>query len=330
MNLRDKRPTATKEVAISSLRLPSGWKQVLASDQAARVGKSLEHAPILQRPAIRKADRSVIFGLHRIAAASRDGQTTVVVDVWDVDEAEAAEMRDIENGIRRPPDVDAQQRLLDKWTADIKGTRDDANSATPVAKLPTAARPGRPKTPRGEARENLAAARGVSPGAQARADQRKAKAEEAETLPQLPESWLYRLGAFETWGVEISEDFAQVVVQARQAVDAVGAKLNAVLSSITAQQKEAEATVSVMLDFNGLYSRLQQDAGALRSARPEALCCYCKAVPLLMRNCKGCNGLGTVGRDALANAPAELKVGGDEAGVYLKPNEFRRLSELAA
>lgn len=255
----------------------------------------------------------------------------------------------IENAFRRGPDVPARMRLIERWAKEIAEARDADNPGQPsgVVTSETNLPRGPQKTPRGEARARVAAMTGQTPEAVRKQEQRaRAKAEEpppadpwgdeGETKADGPKfPWLGRLGAFETWGIVIEDEFARTVVETRRAVDDVVNRMQATLAAITTltsfgNPKAIGEEVAADLDLQGLYTRLQAQAGALRAMWPVALCCYCKAQPVLLRHCKGCRGRSTVGKEELERAPKELRVGGAEAGVYVGPNEFRRLSELEA
>lgn len=340
-----------KRLKIEALKLPGDWKKILKSDDAGTLAESLAHVPILQRPGVRKKDRAVIWGRHRLAALHIDGQRSAEVDLWDCSDEELALAKDVENAFRRGPDVMSRMRLIERWAKEIADARaEDAGEKPEAAErnkrdnVPVIAQRGKPKTAKGEARERVAALAGVTPETLRKQEQRAKAKEPAKPIEwgdmsgpggkELADQhhWIAQLRSFEYYGLIdlVTEDFARLVVETRRAIDQVDKDLRRTLAGITEMEKTISPSVFADLDLQTVYSRIQQQASALRAIYPVALCPYCKGVSDLMRRCKGCNGLSTVGQEALDRAPEELRAGGDGAGVFVKPNEFRRLSELGA
>lgn len=333
----------TKTMKIAALTLPGDWKKLLRSEEAGALSASLAHVPMLQRPGVRKSDRAVIWGRHRLAALTLAGHATAEVDLWSCTDDELATARDVENAFRRAPDADARLRLIERWTTEILREREEAPVRVSRDNVPeiTHRAVRRPKEAKTEARERVAALAGVSPETLRKHEQRARKAEEKQHQPPAwgsdadgeeatSQTWLSRLDAFETWGLVhlMTEGFARQVVQTREAVTRLDGAFRGLLAQITGIEKAVEPAVFADLELQTLRTRLQQQASAIRAQYPVAICPWCKGFVDLMRHCRGCRGRAMVGREALDRAPAELRVGGEGAGVFVGPNEFRRLSEL--
>lgn len=307
---------ALKWVTIMDLRLPGDFKARLASEGVRQLADS---GDILQPPAIRKEDSSVIFGGDRLAAVHKRGNQQAEVWVIDCTEDEAEEMRLVENAFRRETDHGARAALVARHLAAI-----DARKATQEAiNFQSKEKPkrGRPLTAEGAARAEVAAATGVSKNAlevqahREKAEQRsEAGAQQGDGNQSVPAP----AGVAPPPGADIAEK-----------LDAINALLVQATGLVTKLAKEHPELVE-RFQLQALKFKLQREvAPGFRAIRPLATCGYCKLVASELPNCGACKGSGWLTQDQHADMPGELLVTGDGAGIFMD-GKFVTLVQLAA
>lgn len=160
-------------------------------------------------------------------------------------------------------------------------------------KQPAAPKRGRPKKLGTKAREAVAEATGRSPEAIRKATER-AKAAEAKVDASKADS------VFELWGTQQPAAWLDDLLATRQKYTAAAAKL------ATAQGilKQAQVEVPELLT---LWEGVRMQAAAIRHARPAAVCAWCKNLPTVVRQCKGCQGRGWLSDAQLATVPEKLR-----------------------
>jgi hypothetical protein len=166
-------------------------------------------------------------------------------------------------------------------------------------------KPGRPKSARGEAREQVARELGTTPDAVRVAEARATTAElpnkSSETLPP----------PVETYGLPLvtaaEADELRAIQAAIDQADQALRRAQAALRSVE--------TVPLFKGAQQLLAQVHQAAAEVRRARPAACCPYCKRLPALMAVCTGCRGTGFIDGDAMMGVAAELRLGGDMAMV---------------
>jgi hypothetical protein len=297
-------------VAIDSLRLPGDFRARLESHNVKSLAGSGE---ILQPPAIRKEDRSVIYGGDRLAALHLRGEKETECWVYEVDEDQAEEMRLVENIHRRHDNKDF---LIAKLVA-LRERRltltQDANSGQTDHPAPDAPEPGRPKTPRGLAREQVAAAAGITTEAVRSAEKRAAAADRE----------VHDDGPAPAQDSPASPGLAESL-----ALDELDRLLMAAVKAITKLAKEFPALVE-RFDVAGLKWKLQREvAPGFRAMRPQDRCLFCKRWPGVMENCPACKGGGWIVADQLNDIPKELLATGKDEGIFVE-GEFVTLKALA-
>jgi ParB-like chromosome segregation protein Spo0J len=304
-------------VTICDLLLPGDWKQRLKSEQVRRLSGSGE---ILQPPAIRAADKSVIWGGDRLAAMHLGGRQTCEVWMLDVDEDTAEEMRLVENAHRRH---DNRDDLLDRLVALQMRRLEDRKQRT--EQLPydsddnSERQPGRPKTVVGEAREVVAAAVGTTTEAVRQAQARVAAGAQsgAGEPGSQPAGAAPPLGSA-TPGLDITV-----------ALDGIDKLLTSAVTAITKLAKE-HPELTERFPLQDLKWELQRKvAPGIRAMKPIGSCGYCKGYPGELENCAACRGSNWLTSDQVKDIPPDLLIVGEGAGIY-REGEFVTLAALAA
>ncbi|MCA1824373.1 MAG: hypothetical protein LC640_08960 [Frankia sp.] len=296
-----------RTVAIDSLCLPGNWRQRLAAPHVRALADSGE---ILQPPAIRKADRSVIYGADRLAAQHVRGDVEALVWVVNCDDDEAARLRLIENLHRRHDDRDAladalvalELRRLEAATAASQGMTPPVISGQPDRK------PGRPVTDKGKAREAAAKALGTTKEAIRSAEKRAAKDTDQvidfhEAPPAVP-------------GLDVAT-----------ALDEIDRHLRAALTGITKLAKEHPELTERFPLGDVKWTLKEKVAPGIRACKPEGRCPYCKLVASELPNCAACKGSGWVTGDQMRDVPKELLLDGPGEGIFVG-GKFVTLAEL--
>ncbi len=307
-----------KFCTILKLSLPGDWRERLESESVKRLAAS---GDILQPPAIRKADQSVIWGGDRLAALHARGAQEAECWEIDCDEETAEEMRLVENAHRRH---DNRDELLDRLVIlhqrrlEQQKQRDDQ---LPYAAYDNSERqPGRPKTTVGEAREAVAAAVGTTPEA-VRAAQSRVAAETGPPSAQgkaLGDASLVSLSPLgsATPGLDIAV-----------ALDGIDRLLTQAVTGITKLCKE-HPELTDRFPLQDLKWELQRKvAPGLRAMKPIGVCGYCKGWPGELENCAACRGSNWLTSDQVKDIPPDLLVVGEGAGIY-REGRFVTLAEL--
>lgn len=310
---------ALRFVTIMDLRLPGDFKARLASEGVRQLADS---GDILQPPAIRKADSSVIFGGDRLAAQHLRGAQQAEVWVVDCTEDEAEEMRLVENLHRRAENKDHLKTALLRLAERRVAARLASEQQLPPTAGDNAAprKPGRPKTEKGIAREEAAVAAGTTPEAIRKAEQRSEAATCGDVHPGAdvfhPEGHAPPVAP--PPGADIAEK-----------LDAIDRLLVQATGLVTKLAKEHPELVE-RFQVQGLKFALQREvAPGFRAMRPFRICAYCKEVPSELPLCGACKGSGWMTADQLRDIPVELLVGGERAGIFMD-GKFVTLAQLAA
>jgi hypothetical protein len=307
-----------RTVAIDSLRLPGDWRARLDSHGVKEMAKS---GPIHQPPAIVKATREVIFGGDRLAAMHLRGEAEAEVWVYDdLGDDDITEMRLVENIFRRHDNRDfhlaALVALREKRIVagdDLPPLTQEANSGQTDHPAPDAPEPGRPKTPRGLAREQVAAAAGITTEAVRSAEKRAAAADRE----------VHDDGPAPAQDSPASPGLAESL-----ALDELDRLLMAAVKSVTRLAKEFPALVE-RFPVQDLKWKLQREvAPGFRAMRPQDRCPFCKCWPGVIELCPACKGSGWIAMDMLNGIPKELLAKGKDEGIFVE-GKFVTLKALA-
>lgn len=282
-----------KSVRIDSIKLPGDMKRRMGAEHVIAMSKTLEGIGLLERPKVRKADMAVIIGRDRIAAHLVAGRDEVEVELMECSDEDAVEADRVSNAHRRH-DRNEQQRLM----VELVEARTAEQKRVVVAASPG---PGRPKTPRGRARDDVAAQLGVKPESVRQAEYRHRKRDEANGTP-----------GFNTFDIPLEEAFVAECLLIKGMTGDVARGLGRALKDM---QRLTNADVELHGATERLLGKLEELELAVRGIAPAALCPYCKCIEGLTESCACCLGKGWVTKDELAGAPKELTKRGDDAVV---------------
>jgi len=295
----------TKTIKLSKIVLPGDFKARLTAPHVADLAASVQTHGLMHPPTVEAGTMRLLAGHDRVAALMAAGVKSVTVNLAEGDERELERLSIAENLHRRRDDeVALRRRYLGEIEREIVAetlqaseTVDDTsrNYGDSVPLI----RPGRPKTPKGAARERVARETGVTPAALKKADQRAAKAAEPEE-PAAPPPPPIR-----TLGVELPDAMAADVAGVQRHLDAIDQYLRRSQGELTALGKEHGGAIA-----HARLQRLQREvhsaASLVRGSRPDTVCAYCKLEPTLQDVCNGCGGLGYLTADQVEHVPREL------------------------
>lgn len=306
----------TEERYISGLDLSGGGPLDEANVAAIRAGllDGQETPPI----AVDEGGQ-VLWGFHRVEAHKRAGRESIRCDVMAFASPEAQEAAVIsENLRRRHLDKAERDRLLARYVGLIQKRIESQSAIDPQVADQTAARkPGRQGSPRRQAIKEAAAHLPHSEDTVERAVKAQQEAADPEpTEPSEPEP----PPVLRSFGVPIPPGIAAKAKCAQELID----KADGHLRALSALIGKLDGLVP-----GSVYQRLEQQrsalAFALRGARPEWICIWCKDREDLIAGCKTCNQPQAMQGMTLASSidgdhPKELLREGPEAMVMVGKN----------
>lgn len=289
----------------------------MAQPNVREVGTSYERtggSPI-NPPVVRRSDRKLFSGHDRVAAAGLMKLDRLVVHLMEGTDAEMSEVALIENAYRRHDDRDALKRQL----VELRAAQLSKRPVTKLRDAPPAR--GRPPSAEGVARKEVApalrttaaalkqavyrdrkkeaaAAGGTPEGAEAAGGAREGRspAPAAPSVPPPP--------PIETFGLPMPGGWlAELVPAARARIDRADRLL-----------QQAQAELKGLMDLEhfdpgkaqDLHEAVHRAAHTVRSARPAALCPWCKGQDDI--DCMACRGhrFADAGQMAMKGLPPEL------------------------
>jgi len=270
------RTLGEKTYPLKWLTLPGDWPDILESEGAKRKVRSVKLVGLVQYPVVRKVDGEyrLIIGRQRVAALHLAGKKHVRCRVVECTDDEELAMQLVENAerIHSPGDQDnATKRLVDIF--------EQLHAAEP---LPAKAN----VTARSEARQSVAAIRGVTKNSVLKAEGRVAKKAEGGGKP-----------AIRTLDLELDPGWLASVMMAKVSIDEQLASLRRVkraLESMSDYPHQARVTAALS-SVSGLLL-------ALDGLRPEAACPYCSGKG---GDCEGCDGYGFLTKLDASRVPKE-------------------------
>ncbi len=285
---------------------PNDKFERMAQQRVREMGVTFDQTSIINAPVVRRSDRKLFAGHDRVAAAELMKREHMLVHVMQGTDDEMAELAIVENLHRRRDDQDALRRQLQE----LRAARLPKQSVTQTPLR------GRPKSPEGRARDELAPALQTTPAALKQAAYRDRKKERDATTPP-PESTPANRDAppppIRSFGMPIAEHL-RAEVEARQLHTDKADRLN--------QQLLAELTRMSILDPESnpksreLHALFRIAGAQLRLARPEWLCPYCKGEADLP--CMSCSGRRWWDASQITSAiPDELLLEGEQAHVVV-------------
>lgn len=298
-----------KQAAMDALKLPGDFKARLKAPHVAARAKSIKELGVIALPIVEWKTKRLIAGCDRVAALTLNGADVVEVRAVEGTPEELRRLMLAENIERRPKERD---ELLVEYAAVIEAEV----VAERVNGQPSEKPPGRPQTPKGEARERAAAALGVSPESIRKAQERLAdKAKE-------PAKKTERL--YEDWGLKIPATVDTAVTTLIESMDSADQVLRGVQSSLTrALEACPESWQWLRIRLATMHSEAKAIAQKVRATRPRAVCPYCKGVAALAKKCAACAGATVVNGERLDSVPAELRLRGDDAMVSVDGQPVR-------
>lgn len=309
-----------KTVAIAKLVLPDDIHELAKEPRIADRLISIKRLGLLNEPIVRLSDMKLLAGRDRIAAHIHGGIQEARVKLVECDDDTCIDI-EIEENLQRRHDPaeqrELEQRALDRAEARIAGERDGE----------TPRKAGRPKTPRGRAREEIAEAKGVKPESVRRAEyrhrerQNKALVEVAETgVPAPPPT-----SPIKTLGMDLDAAFLAKVNAIMGYIKEATAKARGAQSALT-QLKNAELGYP-SARLQRLHEDLHDVTARVAAAIPVSLCPGCKGLHGVQEECAMCVGSGFIVKSQQDGVPENLWLEGDDAMVLYR-GEPTRVSEF--
>lgn len=270
--------------------VPGGLKHLFDDPDVKELAASLKQTggEPAQAIACEWKTKRIIFGRHRLAACLKAKTKRISVRFVEGTAAELENIADIENLCRHNPDRETIRRAYEDRLKAIAG-QSSKNEA------PEPRKPGRPKTPERQAREEVAAKLGVS--------ERTVRREVAPAAPPPPKP---AVDGKNGCPKEVDEN-ARAVQQALDDIDSMSKRAQRILSEQAALM--APPTVQRIKEI------AQQLGAVAREARPAAVCPRFNGLGHLSGNPSCCGGRGWV----TADAAKALEAGKKQAVLPIEP-----------
>lgn len=268
----------------------------LAESIGKRTGKRPIHLPTVEYPS-----KELLSGADRMAAQLILGYRSVWVQP--VSQLTPQERRDI---VR---DENLHRRVVDRDVL-IRQRVEEAAAEIEAARLleEVERKPGRPKSAKGAARDQVARELGTTPDAIRVAEARAAAEEIPNKYSDTPRPRL----SVETYGLPLVADFEADQLTAVQ--EAFG-EADVALRRAQVALGKVGAILIFASDAQRLVAQVHAAAAEVRAARPAAVCPFCKRLERFIVACSGCKGTGFVAADVMLGVADELKLGGEQAQV---------------
>ena len=292
-----------KRMMVKAIKVDrEAFKAALASKEAAALAESFEDVGMIHAPLVRKSDKLLVSGLHRLAAVQLRGGKRAIVEVrlCECRDEDLEFARLAENAVRRK--IEDRPALIRRMV-EIRLAL--IESATPPP-LPDAAalrispprgesarRVTKPRLPKTLAQEDVAAVLGMTTKAVQRIEER-AKSVENEASPIA--SPIVLLGL-----TDVPKDIIDRAARAKQALKTVKGLLVQAESALTRASDDIPSAA-----WKRVYQACQAAAKDAAMAVPIAVCPYCKCVSSLMDKCTACAGMGFILDHQLPGVPREL------------------------
>ncbi len=312
----------TKVIQLDTVKLPAGFAKRKKETHVRDLANSIEASGMIALPVVRAKPRELVAGGDRFAALQLLGITRHEVRLVEGTDDEL-EVLTIEENLtrRRGDDYDAMTaRLVELTTGKVEALADMRVAALAAADQLQAEmtsnpepRPGRPKTAKGIAREEVAKATGRTPEA-VRQSEKRARAEEAEEAPGPVVPMPAPVDTFDLdLPDQVVNDWFPRVRVAQEVLRDADRKIAGVLRRLTSDLKNGSDIVLVA--YSRTYQSVHDAADAIRRAMPESVCPWCKAQLYLTPSCSGCGETGFVSLSTLEGISPELLERGARAKV---------------
>lgn len=316
-----------KKVKLDTIVLPKGFGARKKEKHVADLARSIEESGVIALPVVRDKPRKLVAGGDRLAALMLNGTKLHEVRIVSGTDEEIEAITLEENlWRRRGDDYDAMIRRLVELK---RGAISNEPTELPATLASNDSEPeetrgvGRPKTPAGLARDEVARVTGRTPEAIRQAEKR-AKAVEKE--PAEPVNTL-ALPPVDTFDLELDQvvvkDWFPRVRVAQEVLGFAAKQIAGVLRRLTLDAKEGSEIVRAA--YSRTYQSVHDAADAIRRAMPESVCPWCKCLLHKVPDCSGCSGTGFVALPVLDGISPELL----ERGAAAKVVDGRGGFELA-
>lgn len=312
-----------QEVALSRIVLPGDFTAYVKAHAqevddlaGARKALLLAHAPTVE-----KKTMGLVAGRRRIAGLLNDGVKRTWVHLVDGTPADLRRLTASENLHRGHRDDLAalQAAYVDAIEADLTEEAAELTDASPR-------KPGRPKTPKGEARDRAARDLGTTPEALRKAEARAVAKSSASGQPTSGSS------SFSSENPMAEGEEGAGASPGKQPAPEAPIRM----LGLTARARwldDVRDTIATLHVLDGGLRKLQGDAGRLpnraqaqavkqrlhdeaeriRAALPEVACAYCRdpdGSAGRAKACSACGGLGYLTREQAQRIPPELQLPG--------------------
>jgi len=264
-----------RKIRISTLILPGDFSRRIPTDNTARLVESIEKVGLINLPIIDEK-RRLIAGHDRVFALKERGDEWVHVRVFQGSSQDQSIVQWAENHHRRThnPDDKVWRQIVGAIEAVLPPEEPPPDPIT----TPPPAKRGRPITPRGKARREIAATAGVSLDVVERVERKARKAQAVEEPvpepePQLPPS-------VQTFGLTPEREVVADVLDAIAHYSAAKIARTKMEHEHRELAKMAKAPPPVFMDHD-----------TLESLFPVQLCRWCEASPH-RTTCDVCQGRG--------------------------------------
>jgi ParB-like chromosome segregation protein Spo0J len=300
-----------KVIQLDTVKLPAGFAKRKKEPHVKELARSIEASGVIALPVVRAKPRELVAGGDRLAALMLLGIARHEVRLVEGTDAELEAVTLEENLCRRRgDDYDAMTaRLVEITTGKVEAEELPASLADNSGEEPR--KPGRPKTAKGIAREEVAKATGRTPEAVRQAEKR-AKTEEADAPLDVPMP-----APVDTFDLDLPDqvvnDWFPRVRVAQEVLRDADRKIAGVLRRLTSDLKNGSDIV--VAAYSRTYQAVHDAADAIRRAMPESVCPWCKAQLYLTPSCSGCGETGFVSLSTLEGISPELLERGARAKV---------------
>jgi ParB-like chromosome segregation protein Spo0J len=310
-----------------AIRMQGGWEKELREDKVARFVALLEEAKAVYGaqdaykhsglpPAILDHTSTLWAGRNRYAAAVKVG-VPIDVKMYEFEDKDEARILAVRENLDRknltPDEIRRDTALLvELETRRIEKAR---SSATKLQNSDGAegAKPGRPRSARGEAIDKVAAEVGVS--RQAIKKRLDPAARAAEAVKAMPPPGVIK-PTIQTWGLDVPAGVLLSAESTQLTLAAVDRLLRDAQAKLGELEERAHFPPALA---KRLYEQVHAAARAVRGARPVAHCPWCAGV---VPNCPSCGGTLLRLEGDVSQLPEELTRTGDEKMVCRGPNDF--------
>lgn len=303
----------TTKIKLDTIILPGGFAKRKKEPHVKLLAASIERGGVINLPVVEEKTRALVAGGDRLAALMLLQVRQHEVRLVSGTPAELEEITLEENlRRRRGDDYDAMTKRL------VELAEAQHEIAAKTAEIePTV---GRPITPRGEARREIAEKLGKTPNAVRKAEQRaREKEEAAEDEAKPPEVLLAEKPPVTTYGVPLNLKFAQVIVTVQELVDRADGHLRAAQRCLTELRAQGSHGGPI---YARTHIEVHRAADVLRRERPDSICPCCKLLQPACWTCTFCGGLGVVNNDKLGACAPELLISMPKAVVLDGKGKF--------